>query len=130
MKSDSIVGAVFGVILRTIFAIAVIYVIYQGINISYDYGFRIFAEPAISSGEGRTFTVKIKEDMSPVEMGELFEAKGLIRDKKLFVLQYYCSEYRKDMKPGEYELSTAMTAEEMFGVMATPKQSDTPEEKE
>ena len=51
-------------------------------------------------------------------LGELLEAKGLIRDKTLFVLQYFCSEYRKELKAGTYELKSSMTAEEMFAVMA------------
>jgi len=39
-------------------------------------------------------------------------------------LQYLLSEYKQDFKPGTYDLSTAMTAEEMMKVMAT----DTEEE--
>lgn len=128
MKSDNIILALFGAVFRVVFVVAAVYLIYRGTSICYDYGFRIFAEPAMSSGEGRHVTVAVTEEMSPLEMGELFESKGLIRDAKLMVLQYYCSEYRKDIKPGVYELSTAMTAEEMFGAMAV--KDETPEEDE
>ena len=52
------------------------------------------------------------------------EAKGLIRDKWLFFLQYYCSEYRKEIKPGTYVLRSTMTAEDMFAVMAGHEEGD------
>jgi len=56
--------------------------------------------------------------MSATEIGTVMQEKGLVRDGRLFALQYLLSEYKKDWKPGTYELSTAMTAEEMMEVMA------------
>lgn len=122
MKSGSLVGAVMGAILKVVFAIAAVYIIYKGANICYEYGYRTFTEPAISAGEGRTVTVTVPEDMSVMEIGELFEQKGLTRDAKLFSLQYIFSEYREDVAPGTYELSTSMTAEEMMAAMVPPKE--------
>lgn len=117
MKSGNVVVAVLGAIFRVVVVILAVYVIYQGALICYDYGYRIFTEPALSSGEGRTVTVAVTEDMSPSDIGQLLENKGLIRDAKLFTLQYYLSEYRKDVKPGIFELSTSMTAEDMMAAM-------------
>ena len=122
MKSDNLVLAVIGAILKVIFTVVIIYVIYRGAAICYDYGYRVFTEPAVSSGEGRTITVTIKKGTTATEMGEFFEKKGLIREANLFVLQYYLSEFREDIQPGTFELSTAMTAEEMMEVMATPQE--------
>lgn len=124
MNSGSIVSAVFGAIMKVIFTIAAIFVIYRGATFCYDYGYRIFAEPAISDGEGRVITVTVTEGQSPTEIGEMFAQKGLIRDAKLFALQYMLSEFRKDVKPGVFELSTAMTAEEMMQVMATEQDAE------
>lgn len=108
MKAWNIVSAVVGAIIRAAVAIAVVYLIYRGAVICYDYGYRIFTEPAISSGEGRTVTVAVTEEMSASDIGTLLENKGLIRDKYLFVLQYYLSEYRKDVKPGVFELRLSL----------------------
>ncbi|HBA50254.1 MAG TPA: aminodeoxychorismate lyase [Lachnospiraceae bacterium] len=124
MKALNIAGAVAGAIFRLAVAIAVVYFIYQGAGICYDYGYRIFTEPAVSSGEGRTVTVTITESMTPMEIGELFESRGLVRDAKLFTLQYYLSEYRKDVGAGTFELSTAMTAEEMMAAMVVEKDGE------
>ena len=119
MNYGNIISAVFGTILKVIVAIAVVFFVYKGAMMCYDYGYRIFMEPAVSAGEGRTITVEITEGMTGEEMGKLFASKGLIRDAKLFQLQYLLSEFREDMKPGTYDLSTAMTAEEMMEVMAS-----------
>lgn len=124
MKSGNVVIALLGAIFRVVTAILVVYVIYRGALICYDYGYRIFTEPALSSGEGKTVTVAITEDMSPSDIGRLLKNKGLIRDARLFTLQYYLSEYREDVKPGIFELSTSMTAEEMMAAMTLGDDED------
>ncbi|MBR1772129.1 MAG: aminodeoxychorismate lyase [Lachnospiraceae bacterium] len=124
MKSGNLVVAVFGAVLRISLAVAIIFVIYRGAVTCYDYGYRIFTEPAMSSGEGRSVSVTLLPDMSPLEIGELMQNKGLTRDSKLFALQYLCSEYREDVKPGTYEVSTAMTAEEIMAAMVPVKSEE------
>ena len=124
MKSSNLIMAVLGAIFRVVVAIAAVYIIYQGAILCYNYGYRIFSEPALSAGEGRTVTVAITDDMSPKEIGQLFENKGLVRDARLFMLQYYLSEYVKDVKPGVFELSTSMTAEEMMEAMTVTADND------
>ena len=124
MKSSNLIVAVLGAIFRVVVAIAAVYIIYQGAILCYNYGYRIFTEPAVSAGEGRTETVAITDDMSPKEIGQLFENKGLVRDARLFMLQYYLSEYVKDVKPGVFDLSTSMTAEEMMEAMTVTEDGD------
>lgn len=124
MKPGNVIISVVGAIFRMAVIVFAVYAIYRGGLLCYDYGYRIFTEPAVSSGEGRTVTVAITEDMSASEIGQLLENKGLIRDAKLFVLQYYLSEYRKDVKPGIFELSTSMTVEEMMAAMVPEDNGD------
>lgn len=118
MKSENLILTVLGTIIKIAAVIALVYIIYQGSLIAYDYGYRILTEPAMSVGEGRAVKVSYTEDMSPWDFGEMMEEKGLTRDGRLFALQYLFSEYRKDIKPGTYEVNTNMTAEEIMGVMA------------
>ena len=124
MKVTSIIAAVAGAIFRVVAAVAVVYVIYRGAGMCYDYGYRIFTEPAMTSGEGRTVTVTITPDMSAMDIGKLFEGRGLVRDARLFMLQYYLSEYREDVGPGTFDLSTSMTAEEMMQAMVVEKEEE------
>lgn len=118
MNYGNMISAVFGTILKVIVVIAAAFLIYRGVTLCYDYGYRIFTEPAVSAGEGRSVTVSVTKDMTPLEIGETFEQKGLVKDGKLFALQYLLSEFRKEVKPGDFELRTSMTAEEMMEVMA------------
>lgn len=127
MKNRNLMTAVFGSIWKIVVTVAVAFLIYRGAAISYDYGYRIFTEPAMTVGEGRTVSVTVTEDMSVLEIGELMKNKGLTRDSKLFALQYLLSEYREDVKPGTYEVSTSMTAEEIMAAMV-PAANDGEEE--
>lgn len=128
MKVKSVISAVLGAIFRVVVTILVIYVIYQGAMICYDYGYRVFTEPAVSAGEGRTVTIAVTEDMTPAELAKILESRGLVRDAKLFTLQYYLSEYKEDVGPGVFDLSTSMTAEEIMAAMVVEKEDEATEE--
>lgn len=129
MGNGKLMGAVLGSILKVAVAVAAAFIIYRGAVICYDYGYRIFTEPAMTVGEGRTVSVTVTADMSALEIGELMESKGLSRDGKLFALQYLLSEYKEDVKPGTYEVSTSMTAEQIMAAMVPDAQDapDTPD---
>ena len=118
MKAVNIAATVVGMLLKVACLIAIVYGIYRGALLCYDYGYRVFPEPAISAGTGRTVPVTITEETTAQQLGEQLEQKGLVRDGRVFVVQYYLSEFRKDIQPGTYELSTAMTAEEMMEFIA------------
>ena len=87
MNSKEIVGSVFGMAFKIIAAVLIVMFTYKYALLAYDYGYRIFGEMPITSGEGRTVTVTIKEGADAKAIGEILENKGLIRDGELFVLQ-------------------------------------------
>lgn len=118
MKTKHIVRAVLNAVIKVIIAIVVVMLFYKGATAAYNYGYSIFAEPALAQGEGRTVEVAITDGMTSEKMGEMLVAKGLIRDAKLFKIQFMVSEFKDSIVPGVYKLSTAMTAEEMLEVMS------------
>ncbi len=124
MKVKELVGNILSIAFKVFFVILAVILIKKGASICYDYGFRVFTEPALSSGTGKNVSVAITEDMSPFDIGAMFEEKGLVADGRLFGLQYYASEYREDVKTGIFQLSSNMTAEEMMAVMAGAGQDD------
>ena len=125
MKTGSVVAAVFGAVFRVCVAVAAIYLIYNGAVMCYNYGYRIFTEPPVTTDEQyvRTVTVAITPKMSTMDIARLFEANGLVRDANLFFLQYYAAEFREDVKTGTFELNTGMTAEEMMEAMTAEGES-------
>lgn len=86
---------------------------------AYDFGYRIFTEEAVSAEPGTTYTVELSEETTPGQVAEALEDYGLVRDKDLFYAQYLLSAYKDKLMPGNYELSTAMTAEEMLAIMSS-----------
>lgn len=82
------------------------------ISSGYDFGYNLFAAPAMSSPPGRevTFIVEKGESTSDI-IDELAEA-GLIRDKFSFRCQIVF--YDKILQPGEYMLNTSMTSKEIL----------------
>lgn len=86
---------------------------------AYAFGYRIFSEEPVSSEPGITYTVELSEETTPKQVAQALEDYGLIRDKDLFYAQYLLSPYRDELMPGNYELSTAMTAEQMLEVMSS-----------
>ena len=128
MKNGQIAGAVVSAILKVVLAVVLVIAIYKVSVTAYDYGFRVFGETPVSQGEGRIVIVTIPEGKSVMEIGEILVANGLIRDAKLFWIQEKVSVYKDELKPGVYELSTSMTAEEMMGIMAEEPEDESEDE--
>lgn len=129
MKIRDVVFAVLGTITKVVVTILVVYYVYQGALIAYDYGYRIFAEPAMTTEEeGWDVKVTVAMGSSTKEIGELLQGKGLIRDANLFYLQNLLSEYKDMIKPGTYVLNTSMTAKEMMEIMSAGEGESTESE--
>lgn len=126
MSIKEAIGSTLELIIKAVVLIFAVTYIIRAATASYEYGYRVFTEEPVSQGEGRTISVSVEEPVSPRDIGEMLEERGLIRDANLFVIQELLSENHGKIQPGIYDLSTAMTAEEMLSVMA----ADAPEESE
>lgn len=118
MNSKEIVLSIFSTVFKIVLTIVIVMVIYRCSILAYDYGQRVFNEPPVSAGSGRTVTIIVSEGDTAKEIGEMLEKRGLIRDAQLFRIQEMLSEYSGEMVPGTYELSTSMTTSEMMEIMA------------
>lgn len=118
MSASKIVMRLVSISFTVLLFLVAVYGLYELGLRSYSYGYRIFAEPPVSAGEGRDRLVQVKASMSDREIGEMLEEKGLVRDHLLFVLQLKVSGYSGKLVAGHYTLNTSMTAEEMMRVMS------------
>ncbi len=100
------------------FVVVVVMLISKYSKMAYDYGYHIFNQSAVSSGSGRSVTFTVKSGDSVDTIADNMAGVGLITDKRLFKIQERFSEYHGMEKAGTYELSTAMTPEEMLAIMA------------
>ena len=94
--------------------------VFKASTFCYDFGYRIFTEPAVSTAPGTDVVVQIDKNDSAFDIGDKLEAKGLVRDAELYVAQYYLSAYVDKLLPGTYTLNTSMKTKEMLVVMSTP----------
>ncbi len=111
--------SIFSIALKVVLFVIAAMFIYKYALIGYDYGYRIFGEEPMATGEGRKVAVTVGADMGVKDIGQTLENKGLIRDANLFRIQERLSEHHGEIKPGIYELNTNMTAEEMIAIMAS-----------
>ena len=118
MNSKEVVISVFSTVFKIVLAIIIVMLVYKWSLLAFDYGQRVFNEPPMSAGDGRTVTVVVSEGDSAKEIGEKLEKSGLIRDAMLFRIQEMLSAYKNEMQPGTYELNTSMTTEEMMEIMS------------
>ena len=112
----------FGFIKIAFSVMMILLVIYVGVGLcrmGYDFGYRVFTEPAMEMAPGHDVFVQVRDDMSSKEIGQMLEDKGLVRDSRLFFLQYRLSAYYGKIKSEVYTLNTSMTPKEMIVYMAT-----------
>ena len=124
MSLKYLVGATVQIVFKVVLFSFIIMYIFRMSTAAYDYGYRVFTEPPLTYGEGRIISVYIEDGSSALDVGEMLQEKGLIRDGKLFMVQELLSEYHDQIQPGVYDLSTAMTAQEILEVIAQEPETD------
>ena len=118
MDVKQFLGAVSATIIKIVVAAVLIVAVFRLAVYAYDFGFQVFADAPLSEGEGRTVSVVISEGLGNRELAKMLEQKGLVKDANVFYIYDLLSDYRKkELKPGTYELSTAMNAEEMLEIL-------------
>lgn len=127
MNKHDTAGNLIDMVVKIVVAILVIILIYRGALLAYGYGYRVFTEEPVTTGDGKIISVEIKDGESPKNIGKMLESKGLIRDYKLFVIQERLSGYHKMEAAGIYDLNTSMTVDQMLAVIAGADESGTDE---
>ncbi len=122
MNSKEVVISIFTTVFKIVLAIIIIMLVYKWSLVAFEYGTRVFNEPPMSAGEGRTVTVVIEKGATVSEIGQLLEKKGLIRDAGLFRLQEMLSAYKDKFQAGTYELKTSMTTDEIMQILSTERE--------
>ena len=119
MSAKQVAGAFLGVIFKIVIWAIIIMVVYKYAIYGYSFGFQVFSDrPVATASTGVVINVPILEGKSNMEIARLLKEKGLIEDANVFYVQLLLSDYKDEIKPGIYDLSTTMTAEEMIKLMA------------
>ncbi len=118
MDIKQVIGSIVETIIKVAAVFFLISFVYDTAIKAYDFGYRVFAEEAMTTGEGRIISVYVEPDDSVMDIGKMLEEKGLIRDANLFFVQELLSENHGKINPGIYDLSTSMKSDEMLAIMA------------
>lgn len=110
----AVAGGFFKIALYVCVAVLIIWI---G-KVTYQFGYDIFNQHAMSPGEGQEVTVVIKEDATSYDIAKTLKSKGLIDNALVFVVQEKLSNYSGKMRPGTYLLSTAYTPNRIMGILA------------
>ena len=119
-----VVMRVLSISISVLFGVLVVCGLYQVGLKCYDFGYRVYTEPAVSPDKGTEQIVQITDDMGTKELAELLEKKGLVREARLFYFQAKLSGF--ELQPGVYKVSTAMAARELMAAM-TPSEEEAKE---
>lgn len=118
MDIKQVIGSIVETIIKVVAVLFLISFVYDTAIKAYDFGYRVFAEEAMTTGEGRIISVYVEPDDSVRDIGKMLEEKGLIRDANLFFVQELLSENHGKINPGIYDLNTSMKSDEMLAIMA------------
>ena len=120
MNVKQLLGAIGAMLFKIVLSAVIIIVVFKLAVSAYDFGFHLFADiPIDEEGSGRTVNVIISENQDSMEVGQMLEEKGLIRDAKMFYIQEMLSDYKDMITAGSYELNTAMSVEEMLAAICS-----------
>lgn len=122
IKISRVLGTLLSILIKVAIAVWIVNFIYSKTVWAYDFGYRVFTENAIADAPGRDVTVSVTEGKSYMEIANILEEKGLVRDANLAFCQILLSEYREKLQPGVYILNTSMKTEEMLKMMATQEE--------
>lgn len=110
--------SVIGILILICFALLCVFLAKK----AYSIGYQTMAYTPVSEAPGQRVMVRISEDMSASDIGELFEDNGLIDESQAaFLLQERFSEYHGKEVPGTYILYTSMTVDEMLKTISAPE---------
>lgn len=126
MNAKQLLGAICAMIVKVALAALIIVAVFRLAVFAYDFGYQVFVDLPVAEGEGRTVSVTVSEGQSDMELAKMLEEQGLIRDAKVFFVVMLLSKDRDEdvLKPGVYELSTAMNSEEMYEVFYNSKNEE------
>lgn len=110
--SGKLFGTVISWTLKFILYLAVAFVIYEGVSISYSFGHDIFYATTVSPPPGRDVKVVIEDGMTVSQTGELLYNYGLITNKYSFIVQAYFFDLK--INPGTYTFNTSNTSREIL----------------
>lgn len=112
---SSIVRTVINISINILVIAIVMMLIYTYAGKAYEFGREIFDDTAIDTKEdAKAVVVTIPKNSSNSDVAGIIKKAGLVEDKYVFLIQLMLSEYKDEIVPGTYTLTTADTPTEIM----------------
>ncbi|MDD6572000.1 MAG: hypothetical protein PUF12_06355 [Thermoflexaceae bacterium] len=112
---SSVVRTVINISINILVVAIVMMLIYTYAGKAYEFGKEIFDDTAIDTTENaRSVVVTIPKNASNSDVAGIIAKAGLVENKNVFLIQLMLSEYKDEVVPGTYTLSTADTPTEIM----------------
>ena len=118
MQTRRILTGILMLLVKLLLAVLIAVGIYHLGEYAYSFGHSIYDNETVSDPPGWDVAVVIPDGSSISQVAKLLEARGLIRDEKVFRVQERLSRYHGQLKAGNYILNTSQTAEEMLAILS------------
>ncbi len=80
MDIKQVIGSIVETIIKVAAVFFLISFVYDTAIKAYDFGYRVFAEEAMTTGEGRIISVYVEPDDSVMDIGKMLEEKDTLKE--------------------------------------------------
>lgn len=122
MQTRRMVFRIVMFLLKLVLAVVIMAAIYRFGEYAYYFGHSLYDNAAMSDPPGKDVVVVLPEGSTVRQAAELLEARGLIKDPYVFLVQERLSRYHGQMQAGNYVLNTSQNAQEMLAILSGHKE--------
>lgn len=119
MKQRNMAVTIAFALLKAAILILILVILFSFGKKAYGFGYSVFSDETVSDPPGKKVAVTIEDDDITIsELADLLKSKRLIKDARVFWVQYQLSEYKDKLKSGNFILNTSQTSEEMLAQLS------------
>lgn len=127
MERKEALTRVLFLVMKLFLAVVIVFCLYTLGQKAYQFGFRVFAQEAVSQPPGKDVAFVYEEGTSPRRLADMLADKGLVQDANVFYVQLLLSQEKDKLQPGNYVLNTSYTPDEILKVLAHEIDTETEE---
>lgn len=104
-------------LLRLLLFAAIVVFLFQTGRYAYGFGYQLYSNQGAEAPPGTDLAVVIYEEQSVEEIAQMLEKFGLIKDKRVFLIQERLSKYHGEIIPGNYVLNTSFSGNKIIDIL-------------
>lgn len=111
-------------LLRMFIWAAVVLLLFQTGRYAYGFGYQLYSNKGVESAPGTDLAVVIYEEQSVEDIAQMLEKFGLIRDRRVFLIQERLSKHHGEIIPGNYVLNTSFSGNKIIDILTGQEEAE------